>query len=168
MELPEGVKPQYAIFTADREFADYEINAYARSHNCLIAKRVKSTNDSFAIMEDGTKYKWVKPTDNSRGYKCSTGVIDLATCSLEFIRDWIPYICLYAEPEKNYVFVDSSNTRDSKPYDLHTLIDRLQKIEAILGNVENFGFSDMEYGWQRLTYLSVNAKEKEITFDTDC
>ena len=71
MALPNGVKPQYAIFTADREFADYEIDAYARSHNCPIAKRVKSTNDSFAIMEDGTKYKWVKPTDSSRGYKCN-------------------------------------------------------------------------------------------------
>ena len=79
-----------------------------------------------------------------------------------------PLLSTYTEPEKNYVFIDSSNTRDSKPYDLHTLIDRLQKIEAILGNVEKLGFSDMEYGWQRLTYLSVDAKEKEITFDTDC
>ena len=51
MALPEGVKPQYAIFTADKEFADYEIDAYARSHNCQIAKRVKSINDSFAIMD---------------------------------------------------------------------------------------------------------------------
>ena len=166
MALPDGVKPQYAIFTADREFADYKIDAYIRNHNFPIKKRVKSMIESFAIMEDGTKYKWVKPTDNYRGYKCSIGVIDLATCSLDFIREWIPYICLYAEPEKHYVFVDSSNTKGSKPYDLHTLIDRLQKIEAILGNVDKLGFSDMEYGWQRLTYLSVSANE--ITFDTDC
>ena len=51
MALPEGVKPQYAIFTADKEFADYEIDTYARSHNCQIAKKVKSSNDSFAIMD---------------------------------------------------------------------------------------------------------------------
>ena len=168
MALPEGVRPRYGIFTTDREFADYTIDGYVRSHNCKCEKRVKSVYDSYAIMEDGTKYQWIRPNDYARGHKCSVGVVDLGTCTIDFIREWIPYICLFAEPEKNYVFVDSSNTKDSKPYDLHTLIDRLQKIEAILGNVEKLGFSDIEYGWQRLTYLSVNAKEKEITFDTDC
>lgn len=165
MALPNGVRARYAIFTTDKEFADYTIDKYVKSHSCPVLKRVKSSIENFAIMEDGTEYKWVKPIDNSRGYKCSTGIIDLATCDLEFIRDWIPYICIFAEKD-NYIFVDSLNTKDSKLYDLHTLIDRLQKIEAILGNIEKLWFSDMEYGLQPINYLNVNSEE--ITFDTYC
>lgn len=167
MALPNGVTPKYGIFTTDREFADYTIDGYVRSHNCKCAKRVKSAYDSYAVMEDGTKYQWIKPNDSARGYKCSVGVIDLATCAIDFIRERIPYICLFTEPEKeHYVFRDSTNTKDSKPYDLHTLIDRLQKIEVLIGNVEKMGFYDSEYGWQRITYL--DADKAEITFNTDC
>lgn len=167
MALPEGVRPRYGIFTTDREFADYEIDRYVKYHDCGCAKRVKSANDSYAVMEDGTEYKWIRPNDTARGCKCSVGIIDLGTCTIEFIRDWIPYICLFAEPEKeNYVFRDSTNTKDSEPYDLHTLIDRLQKVEALLGSVKKIGFYDSEYGWQRITYL--DADKIEITFNTDC
>lgn len=163
MALPNGVKPQYAIFTADREFADYEIDAYAKSHNCPIAKRVKSMNESFAIMEDGTKYKWIKPTDMSRGNKCSTGVIDLATCSLEYIRDFIPAICIFAEKE-NFVFVDSEHNfkEEQSAYDLHTLIDRLQKVESILGNIKKLSFFE-ECGYAIIRSLDVHYDE--ISFD---
>lgn len=166
MALPKGVTPKYAIFTTDREFADYTIDNYVRSHNCKCEKRIRSTYDSYAVMEDGTKYQWIKPNDTARGHKCSVGVVDLGTCTIDFIREQIPYICLFAEPEKNNcVFRDSTNTKDSKPYDLHTLIDRLQKIEALIGNVEKLGYNDMEYGWQRIAYL--DASKEQIVFDTD-
>lgn len=165
--LPNGITPKYGIFTTDREFVDYTIDGYVRSHNCKCAKRVKSAYDSYAVMEDGTKYQWIKPNESARGYKCSVGVIDLATCSLDFIREWIPYICLLAEQEKRYVLKDSNNTTDNnEPYDLHTLIDRLQKIEAIFGNLEKLGFNDTEYGWQKIMY--VDADKEEVSFGTYC
>lgn len=167
MTLPNGVTPKYGIFTTDREFADYTIDGYVRSHNCKCAKRVKSAYESYAIMEDGTKYQWIRPNDSARGHKCSVGVIDLATCSLDFIREWIPYICLFAEQEKRYVLKDSNNTTDNnESYDLHTLIDRLQKIEAIFGNLEKLGFNDTEYGWQKIMY--VDADKEEVSFGTYC
>lgn len=167
MALQEGVRPRYGIFTTDREFADYTIDGYVRSHNCKCEKRVRSVYDSYAIMEDGTKYQWIRPNDYARGHKCSVGVVDLGTCTIDFIREWIPCICLFAEPEKeNYIFGDSTNIKGSKSYDLHTLIDRLQKIETLIGNVEKIGFYDFEYGWQRITYL--DADKVEITFNTDC
>ena len=167
MTLPNGVRPKYAIFTTDREFADYEIDGYVRSHNCSCVKRVRSAYDSYAVMEDGTEYKWIKPNDSARGHKCSVGVVDMATCSLDFIKEWIPHICLFAEPEKRYVLKDSNNTIDNnEPYDLHTLIDRLQKIEAIFGNIEKLGFNDLEYGWQRI--MCIDADKEEISFGTYC
>lgn len=165
MTLPEGVKPKYGIFTTDRKFAEYTIDGYIRSHNCPVVKRVKSAYENYAVMEDGTKYEWIKPNDSSRGHKCSIGVIDLATCDISFIREWMPLICIFAE-KKDYVFKDSQHIADSEPYNLYTLIDRLQKIEAVLGIVNKVGFYDLEYGWQRIT--SISADENEITFDTDC
>lgn len=167
MKLPNGIKPKYGIFTTNREFANDTIDSYVRSHNCPILKRVQSQYESLAIMQDGTEYKWIKPTLMSRGNRCSVGVIDLATCELEFIKNFISAICIFAEKE-NYVFVDSAFTleEDKNTYDLHTLIDRLQKIESILGNVKKVGFSDFEYGWQRVAFLSVS--KDDITFDTDC
>jgi len=165
MTLPEEVKPKYGIFTTDREFADYTIDGYVRCHNCPVVKRAKSAYENYAVMEDGTKYEWIKPNDSSRGHKCSTGVIDLATCDIDFIRERIPLICIFAE-KKDYVFKDSQHTADSEAYNLYTLIDRLQKIEAVLGIVSKIGFYDLEYGWQRITSISVD--ENEITFDTDC
>ena len=93
MRLPEGVNPKYGIFTTNRDFADKIIEQYTKIN---ILKRVKSANENYAIMKNGTQYKWIKPNDNALGNKCSAGIIDLATCSFDFIREWIPSICLFA------------------------------------------------------------------------
>jgi hypothetical protein len=158
--LPDGVRPKYGIFTTDIDFADEEIDSYVRSHNCKCAKRVKSAYDSYAIMEDGTKYQWIKPNDSARGYKCSVGVIDLATCEIQFIREWIMPICIFAEKE-NFVFVDSQYT-GNEAYDLHTLIDRLQKVEVVLGNIPNLKFYE-ECGNANIRSLDISCDE--ISFD---
>lgn len=121
MRLPEGVSSQYGIFTTNKEFADKIIDQYVN-----VIKRVKSANESFAITQNGKKFKWIKPFDNARGNKCSVGIIDLATCSFDFIREWIPAICIFADKE-DYIFKDSEYGMDLKPYDLHALNDMLQK-----------------------------------------
>ena len=162
MRLPEGVRPQYGIFTTNREFANKIIDQYVK---ISVAKRINSTNDCFAVMQDGTKYKWIRPIDNSRGNKCSVGIIDLATCSLDFIRDWIPAICIFADKE-NYIFKDSEHYNEFKPYDLHTLIDRLQKVEVLIGNINDLGFYDMDYGWQQLVDLGIETDK--VVFGSYC
>lgn len=117
-------------------------------------------------MGDGTEYIQIRPIDSSRGQKCAVAIIDLATCSLEFIRDWIPAICIFTDKE-DFIFKDSSRTDEhSKSYDLITLIDRLQKISYIKGNIEDIGFWDAEYGLSPLAYLEVG--KDGITFDTYC
>lgn len=160
MILPNGVTPKYGIFTTDREFADYTIDGYVRSHNCKCAKRVKFAYDSYALMEDGTKYQWIKPNDSARGHKYSVGVIDLATCEIQFIKEWILPICIFAEKE-NFVFKDSEYT-GNRAYDLHTLIDRLQKVEAVLGNISNLRFYE-ECGYANIRNLDISCDE--ISFD---
>lgn len=160
MRLPEGVSSQYGIFTTNKEFADKIIDQYVN-----VIKRVKSANESFAITQNGKKFKWIKPFDNARGNKCSVGIIDLATCSFDFIREWIPAICIFADKE-DYIFKDSEYGMDLKPYDLHALNDMLQKIESLLGNVKSLGFYDMEYGWQDI--IGIDARYNEISFDSYC
>lgn len=162
MRLPKGVNPKYGIFTMDRDFAAKIIDQYAKVN---VLKRVKSENEDCAIMKNGTQFKWIKPNDNARGNKCSAGIIDLATCSFDFVREWIPSICIFAE-KSDYIFKDSEFGIETKPYDLHTVIDRLEKAEVLLGNVENLGFYDMEYGLQTLADLEIN--HKEISFGSYC
>lgn len=162
MRLPEGVKSQYGIFTTNREFANKIIDQYTKVN---VVKRNNSINESFAIMQDGTKYKWINPIDNARGNKCSVGIIDLATCSLDFIRDWIPAICIFADKD-NYIFKDSEHDGEFKPYDLHTLIDRLQKVEVLIGNINDLGFYDMDYGWQQLVDLGIGTDK--VVFGSYC
>lgn len=165
MRLLEGVKPIYGIFTVNKEFADKVIDSYIKSHKIPVSKRIKSSYENYAVMEDGTKYKWIKPNNNARGNKCSAGIIDLATCSFDFIREWIPSICIFAE-KSDYIFKDSEFGLERKPYDLHTLIDRLQKIEVLLGNVESLGFYDMDYGWQILVDLGIETDK--VVFGSYC
>ena len=165
MNLPEGVSKKYSIFTMNNDFANEMIDSYTASHNCKLRLRRKSAYENIAIMEDGTEYRQVRPIDNSRGQKCAVGVIDLATCCLEFIRDWIPSICIFADKD-DFIFKDSSRAKSIKGYDLITLIDRLQKIAAIKGNVEDIGFWDAEYGLSPLLYIEVG--KEGIAFDTYC
>ena len=162
MKLPKGVNPKYGIFTMDRDFAGKIIDQYAKVN---VLKRVKSKNEDCAIMKNGTQFRWIRPNDYARGNKCSAGIIDLATCSFDFVREWIPSICIFAE-KSDYIFKDSEFGVETKPYDLHTVIDRLEKAEVLLGNVENLGFYDMEYGWQTLADLEIN--NKKILFGSYC
>jgi hypothetical protein len=147
MKLPDGIKPKIAIFTADIDFANYQIDLYVKNHNCDISKRVKSWNDSYAIMNDGTVYRWVQSDTQVRGQRFSGAIIDLATCDIQFIKEYILGKCIFAE-KKDFKFCDSQNTIDSKGYDLDTLIDRLQKIRTVIGNIGNIGFCDEKYGWE--------------------
>lgn len=155
--------PRCGIFTTNGEFANKQIDSCVRNHKCNLLKRAKSAFESYAVMEDKTIYRWIKPNDTARGNKCSSAIIDLATCSLEFISCLPRSICLYTR-EEDYIFVDSENTSKSATYDLRTFIDRLQKIEAILGNVEKIGFEDSEHGWQKLS--AIEGGHDGITFVT--
>lgn len=152
----------YGVFTQDREFANYMIDKYVHEHNCEVCERIKTKNFSYAIMSDGTRYNWFKPDSNARGHICSMAIIDLGTCSLEFIEEWIPYLCRLNESKNRYILVDSTNS--NKSYDLHTLIDRLKKIEMLYGNLKEIGFADLEYGWQRIDFLNVDGEA--VMFNT--
>lgn len=165
MSLPDGVTPKYGIFTTDKDFADAQIDGYLKRPKSKLVKRIKSANSSYALLEDGTKYEWIKPNDCAHGYKCFVGVIDLETCSLDFIREWIPFICIFAD-KKDYIFLDSKKKNNNESYDLHTLIDRLQKIESILGNVKKLDFYDAEYGYTPLRQIEIDISNnnEEITF----
>lgn len=90
MKLSENTIKKYGIFTMNKDFANEIITSCIKNHNYKPIKRIKSELENRALMENGMEYIWIKPLENARGHKMSGGVIDLATCSLEFIRDWIP------------------------------------------------------------------------------
>lgn len=156
MELQNKPK-KYGFFTTDREFANNKIDDYARSHRCNIAERVDSINESYAIMEDGTEYRWIKLDEITKWHKCSVAVVDLATCDLEFIEELCWSICEHIGKE-NFVFIDSKYKSGNKTYDLHDLIDRLQKVEKILGNIPNVCFWE-ECGSNNISSLSIDCNE---------
>ncbi len=162
MNLPQGIKPKYGVFTTDREFAEYMFGVYIQNNpKSKVIKRIRSINESYVAMEDGTVYKWIRPSENARGYKLSAATIDLATCDLKYIQEWIPYICLFAE-KQDYIFADSTKIIESHPYDLHTLIDRLQKIEAILGNTTNITVEDSSLGSLKIENIDVFGGEINV------
>ena len=145
MKLPKGVNPKYGIFTTNREFADKIIDQCAKVN---VLKRVKSKDENCAIMKNGTQFKWIKPNDNARGNKCSAGIIDLATCSFDFVREWIPSIRIFAE-KSDYIFKGSEFGLETKPYDLHTVIDRLKKQKYYLVMLKVLDFMIWNMGGRR-------------------
>ncbi len=163
----DNVIKSYGFFTTRRDFAEKKIEDYIRSHNCRCSKLIKRDCEIKAIMEDGTIYQWIPPSTNARGFRLSVVVIDLATCSINDITERILVFLL--RNEKSIVLVDSEQPKlYEKGYDLHTLIDRLTKIEVIYGNIENVMINDYEFGCSQLSDISYDLDRKQLIIDSYC
>lgn len=126
-----------------------------------VTKHIRTKSNLYVEFSDGTYLKWIKPNTNSRGQKVTDAYIDISTCSLEAISTIILPLIVNFDRESDIVIVD--NNSDYKDYDLDTIIDRLQKIRYIKGNLQSVGYYDEEYGWQTIKSINV-ASDNSISF----
>lgn len=159
MICSNGISPKYAIFTTCREFAVKILEQCITQHNGIPSQVRLGQNEAVAYMQDGTIYKWIRPYDNARGYKCSAAIVDLATCGYDFCNELVRAICLFAE-DADFKFVDSEHQNDES-YDLDSLIDRLKKIQVILYNPK-ICFKDYEECINPVT--GINVEDNNLIF----
>ena len=128
-----------------------------------VTKHIRTKSNLYVEFSDGTYLKWIKPNTNSRGQKVTDAYIDISTCSLEAISTIILPLIVNIERKPDIVIVD--NNPDYKDYDLDTIIDRLQKIRYIKGNLQSVDYYDEEYGWQTIKSINV-ASDNSISFES--
>lgn len=127
------------------------INDYKKV-GVTVTKQIRTNSNLYIEFSDDTKVKWIKPNLNSRGQKVTDGYIDISTCSLEAISTIIQPSVINLKNDPEIIIIDANS--DNKDYDLDTLIDRLEKIRYIKGNITDICWFDDSYGWQ--TIKSVN------------
>lgn len=128
------------------------INDYEKT-GVTVTNQFRTNSNLYVEFSDGTNVKWIKLNLNSRGQKVTDGYIDISTCSREAITNIILPCIMNIDKEPEIVIIDSNPSR--KDYDLDTLIDRLEKIRLIKGNLMNIGFIDSE-GYDTITGIIVD------------
>ena len=108
------------------------INDYKKV-GVTVTKQIRTNSNLYVEFSDGTNVKWIKPNLNSRGQRVTDGYIDISTYSLEAISTIIQPSVINLENDPEIIIIDANS--DNKNYDLDTLIDRLEKIRYIKGNI---------------------------------
>ena len=140
-----------AIYTTNRNFAKNKIDELiAKYHKSDILNYCVSKTDIKVALKNGDFYRWISPTSNARGIKPDISYIDIDTCSFDSIQT----IIIPCNLKGNFMIL----TSDYEKYDLDTLLDRLEKIRVIKGNLTDIGIYDSEYGWQNLMNICVFNK----------
>ena len=119
-----------------------------------VTKQIRTNSNLYVEFSDGTNVKWIKPNLNSRGQRVTDGYIDISTCSLEAISTIIQPSVINLENDPEIIIIDANS--DNKNYDLDTLIDRLEKIRYIKGNITNISWYDDDYGWQTIKGVNIS------------
>lgn len=130
-----------------------------------VTKHIRTKSNLYVEFSDGTSLKWIRPNTNSRGQKVTDAYIDISTCSLEAISTIILPLIVNLEREPDIVIFD--NNPDYKDYDLDTLIDRLEKIRAIKGNLTDIGIFDSNHGKQIIIGVELNEDTNRLELLTD-
>lgn len=154
------------IFTTDETVALRVVKTIINDYRKLgitAIRQSRTKSDLSVKFSDGTYVKWIRPNTNSRGQRVTDAYIDISTCSIEAISTIILPCIVNFDREPDIVIVD--NNSDYKDYDLDTLIDRLQKIRYIKGNLQSVGYYDEEYGWQTIKSINV-ASDNSISFES--
>ena len=138
----------YGVFTKDKDFAIKLITYKTRRCKSV---NIQSTPISYIANTDtGVIYRWVNPTNNNlRGIKANIGIIDIDTCPLDMIRLIVNY-CIIIEEQCNII----TQSR-IEPYDLDKLIDRVEKVSYIKGNLKNVKYYGDEYEEKAIHSLTI-------------
>ena len=130
-----------------------------------VTKHIRTKSNLYVEFSDGTYLKWIKPNTNSRGQKVTDAYIDISTCSLEAMSTIILPLIVNIERKPEIVIID--NNSDYKDYDLDTLIDRLEKIRVIKGNLTDIGTFDSNHGKQIIIGVELDEDTNRLEILTD-
>lgn len=128
--MTKSEKIKYGIFTLDREYAEATIDRLKDMHGGKVDKYIKTKYELSCYMDDGTNFIWLKMNEDTKGFRCSKAIIDIATCSINFIKYIVLPMCIYAN--KKDIEIVTSIDIDT---DLDTFIETLRKIKIIKGNI---------------------------------
>lgn len=106
MQGLNNVKVRYILFSNDNIKANKKMEQILETimlsdDKCRVM-RVKDGIKEIRI-EDGTRYVWVKPSDNSRGYRCNHAFID-RNLSLEIIENHVMPVAFYCGKDTVEIF----------------------------------------------------------------
>lgn len=147
---------RYDVFTTNRDFAIKMIASYTQKYKSV--EIISSPIKYIAQVGEEERYCWVKPTENNlRCRKSDVAIIDIDTCPFKIIQ-YIKGFCII----NGKSIITQSDVNDGS-YDLDTLIDRLEKIRYLKGNITDIGYFDEKYGWRRINELYVNDEEKWLS-----
>ena len=130
-----------------------------------VTKHIRTKSNLYVEFSDGTYLKWIRSNTNSKGQKVTDAYIDISTCSLEPISTIILPLIVNFDREPEIVIVD--NNPDYKGYDLDTLIDRLEKIRVIKGNLTDIGTFDSNHGKQIIIGVELDEDTNQLEILTD-
>lgn len=123
-------KIRCGIFTSNRYEAKIILDEIASNNKDNIEFYRNSSIELDLRLKDGTDYIWLRPSDSSRGFRCSKAIIDLAIDS-KIIRELIMPICIYCE-EKDYKTFNTN--RKDEFMKIADLIEELKSLASIYGN----------------------------------
>lgn len=90
-----NVKVNCIIFSNDKLKATEKMNDILDRVGDCVDKVIKIKGETHSItLKDGTRYIWVKPNDNARGYRCNSTFID-RNLPLDTIKTHIMPIAYY-------------------------------------------------------------------------
>ena len=95
-----------------------------------VEKYINSTHELSCYMDDGTNFIWLGANESIIGFRCARAVVDISTCSVEFIQKVIKPICIYADKE-DFEIVTSKEISGN----LFEFINQLEKIAIIKGDI---------------------------------
>ena len=84
------------VFTNNRMKAKSIIDYYIKNYEYVRA--IIGENDMKVDLADGRRVKWVKPSDNARGHRCSEVYID-KDIDDDILNTVIKPICIHCTPE---------------------------------------------------------------------
>ena len=82
------------VFTHSRYKAEQFLDNLFQANRELVEQYKKSKDEIVLLLKDGSRYTWIKPTNSSRGYKCSKAYIDKNLTLNELNKIVFP-ICIY-------------------------------------------------------------------------
>lgn len=94
-----NVKVQCGIFTNNASKVEDKLKEIMNNfNNEEIDSLILSSDRKELRLKNGEKYIWIRPTDNSRGYRCKKAIID-REISYKELMEYVAYVCMYCGEE---------------------------------------------------------------------
>lgn len=94
-----NIKVHCGIFTNNSSKAEDKLKEIMNNfNNEEIYGLILSSDRKELKLNNGERYIWIRPTDNSRGYRCKKAIID-REISYKELMEHVAYVCMYCGEE---------------------------------------------------------------------